>query len=137
MNMKNKMKLKKRLYVFLGMLIFTACFFYGSMHPQAAGAVREESKITVSANVLNAGNAAGDLAGTGEEHLDASMNRGIAIIEGMCRALGVIIGIIGIVVGLIGFFGHQDDMKARFPILIGVAIGIYYAPEIFRFLVGK
>lgn len=130
------MKIKKRLYLFLGMLIFTACFFYGSMHSQAAVAVSEES--TISVHVLNgAGYAAGGLAETGEEHVDASINRGVGLLEGLCKALGVAIGIVGIVIGLIGFFGHQDDMKARFPILIGVALGIYFAPEIFYFLVGK
>lgn len=133
---KIKMKLKKMLYLLLGMLVFAACFFYGSMHPHAVEAA-EESKITISANILNAGNAAGDLAGTGEENLDASMNRGVGIVEGMCRALGVIIGIVGIVIACIGFFGHQDDMKARSPMIIGAAVVVYYAPEIFRFLVGK
>lgn len=129
------MKIKKRLYLFLSMLVLTACFFYGSLHPQAAEAVKEE--CTISVNVINsAGSAAGDLAGTGEEHLDASMNRGVGLIEGMCRALGVMIGIAGIVIGCIGWFGHQDDMKARTPIVIGIAVIIYWAPEIFRFLVG-
>ncbi|MCM1083340.1 MAG: hypothetical protein NC428_07670 [Clostridium sp.] len=130
------MKLKKRLYVFLGMLVFMACIFYGSLHPQAAGTAGKES--TISVNVHNgAGGAAGDLAGTGEEHLDASLNRGVGLIEGMCRALGLIIGVIGIVLGSIGFFGHQDDMKARAPIAIGVGVVIFFAPEIFRFLIGK
>lgn len=129
------MKLKKRLYLFLGMLVFTACFFYGSLQPQAAEAVKEE--CTISVNVINrAGSAAGDLAGTGEEHLDASMKRGVGLIEGMCRALGLMIGIIGIVLAGIGFFGHQDDMKARSPMVIGVGLVIFFAPEIFRFLVG-
>lgn len=130
------MKIKKRLYLFLGMLIFTACFFYGSMHSQAAAAVNEES--TISVHVLNgAGDAAGGIAETGEEHLDDSINRGIGLLEGLCKFLGIAIGIVGIVVGLIGFFGHQDDMKARFPILLSVAVGIFFAPEIFYFLVGK
>lgn len=124
------MKIKKRLYLFL-----TACFFYGSLHPQAAEAVKEECTISVHA-INRAGSAAGDLAGTGEEHLDASMNRGVGLVEGMCRAFGLMIGVVGIVLACIGFFGHQDDMKARSPMIIGGGVVVYLAPEIFRFLVG-
>ncbi len=130
------MKLKKIIYPMLGMLVFTVCLFFCSISPQAAPAAGKGH--TISVNVHNgAGDAAGGMAGTGEEHVDASLDRGVGLVEGLCRAFGLIVGVIGIVLGGIGFFGHQDDMKARAPIAIGVGVLIYYAPEIFGFLVGK
>lgn len=123
--MKNLIKYK---ILLTGMLIITACFFYS--RPAYAKPVSAEQFICSS------GNTAGTDS-TGINELDESMNRGTQVLVGICRALGGACGIVGIVLALIGFFGHQQDLKAQAPIFIFVGVGIFFAPEIFNFLVGK
>lgn len=77
------------------------------------------------------------LASTGVEGLDTSLDNGTTLLEGVCRAFGGMVTMIGIVLGAIGFFGHQTDMKAQAPIWIGVGVVIFFAPEITDFLLGR
>lgn len=119
--------MKKRIRIFMfGMLICLACLFYC---PKPAMAMGTDSSRYVQKE------GTGD--GTGIDELDDSINRGNMVIIGICRALGAACGMVGIVLALIGFFGHQQDLKAQAPIFIFVGVGIFFAPEIFNFLVGR
>lgn len=125
--MTELIKYTKYKILLTGMLVITACFFYC---PKTAAAPVSVPQFICSDN------AAGNVS-TGVDELDESMNRGTQVLVGICRALGGACGIVGIVLALIGFFGHQQDLKAQAPIFIFVGVGIFFAPEIFNFLVGK
>lgn len=78
-----------------------------------------------------------DGADTGVNELDASINRGTNLLVGLTRSLGGAVTLVGIVIAAIGFFGHQEELKAKAPIITSVGVVIYFANEIMNFLVGK
>lgn len=120
--------MKKRIRILMfGMLVCLACFFNSP-----------EPVMAMDGNVSRyVQKEAGTDDGTGVVELDESINRGTMIIVGICRALGAACGMVGMVLAFIGFFGHQQDLKAQAPIFIFVGVGIFFAPEIFNFLVGR
>lgn len=123
------MKKKINGIMFKCMLLTLACFFICQKPIQASA---KERATMHSENVMYSME-----TDTGVSELDDAGDRGMKILVGLSKTLGGALGIIGIILGFIGFFGHQDDMKARAPIFLFVGVGIFFANEIFSFLVGK
>lgn len=132
-----KMIIKKNMVkLFMGMMLISCSIFF----VPAGRAEAKTDGITVinyggNNNTESSGGSNG--ADTGVTDLDKSIDRGTSLLEGLARALGAAITLVGIVIAAIGFFGHQEELKAKAPITIFVGVFIYFAKEIMNFLLGK
>jgi len=127
------MKKNKILTMLSGMLIFMVCLFcFESIHAQAKASNNNNMQISTTAGEFIHNNEK-----TGIKELDDSTERGTKVLEALTKTFGFACGLVGIVVAALGFFGHQEELKAKAPMIIFVGVIIYFAKEIFNFLVGK
>lgn len=129
------MKKNKILTMLSGMLIFMVCLFcFEPIHAHAKAGINNDPQISMSAGELV--HRSDDMK-TGVEELDNSAERGLGLLEALIKTFGAACGIVGIVIAALGWFGHQEELKAKAPMIIFVGVIIFFAKEIFNFLVGR
>ena len=74
---------------------------------------------------------------SGVEAVDGAMQRGEDFFKGIIKYIGFLIGVIGIVFFLVSFPSHQTEMRLMAFIGFIVGVGIYFAPEIVSYIIGR
>ncbi len=120
------MKQKKLILLLLGAMIIGSFLFVPDVKAASADNVHYS---------IEAPDASGD--GTGVTALDGGLKRGENLIVVILQELGFIVTIIGIALAGFGWLGHQEDMKAKSPVFIGVGLVVYFASEIAKHLLGR